>query len=122
MKHVRILWIYLKGLLRLPIYRIDVLNWAEYFYVGSCDCSGLCDALYFSCANLNLYNYTPLQIYFPKYTRQNAQMFPYNYINEAYWWRAWNWDENGRLGFFYWLKEQYKKDRTNLRKINIEEI
>ena len=80
MKHLNIFWIFVKSILHLPIYRIDVLNWAEYLYVGSCDgglddCGGLCDPLYSSCRNLNLdiCNYTELQIYFPKYSRKYAK-------------------------------------------------
>lgn len=122
MKHLNILWIFLKVRLHLPIYGIDVLNWTEYYLIG--ETSGLCEAIDLSLKSLGLKNsptrYCIVQ-YFPKYTRQNAQMFRYkNYTSGAYWWHAWDWDKNGRLGFFYWLKDQYKNDKTNLRKLNVK--
>ncbi len=119
MKHLKILCIYIKVLLNLPIYRIDVLNWAKYWYVGKT--CGLCLALVTSIDDLGL-NPFPIRYYFAEYTKQCAKRFPCNYIGYGFWWESRTWDINGRLGFFYWLKDQYKDDRKNLRNINIEEI
>ena len=123
MKHLRILWIYLKSILHLSIYRIDVLNWAEYFYVGFPNRNGLCMALSCSCKclNLDIWHYRELQTFFPKYNRANAQKFKEYYLPQpnVYWWTPDIWNIHGRLGFFYWLKDQYKNDRINLRKINV---
>ncbi len=116
MKHLKILWIYVKGLLHLPIYRIDVLNWVEYMYLG--ETSGLCAALDVAIDDLRLVRWPKIQ-YFPKYLKEHAQMFPSHYTGESYWWEPDTWEIKGRLGFFYWLKEQYKDDKTNLRNISI---
>ena len=117
MKHFKILWICVKALLHLPIYRIDVLNWVEYWYLGQT--SGLCAALDTAIDDLWLSSWPAMLRYFPKYKKEYAQMFPCDYIGELFWWEPHTWDTNGRLGFFYWLKEQYKDDKTNLRKITI---
>ena len=108
MKELEIMWLIIKALLHLPIYRIDVLNWAEYLYVGSHNSIALCPTLSRSCRNLNLgiRNDTKLQIYFPKYSRKYAQNFNENYLpsDRAFWWRINTWDTNGRLGFFLLVK------------------
>ncbi len=118
MKLFKILWIYLKCILHLPIYRIDILNWTEYFYIGKF--VGLCSAIKMAMRKLQIFNEgfdEEIVYYFPKYTMQNAQMFPYNYVGRVFWWEPDTWSISGRLGFFYWLKEQYKDDKTNLRRI-----
>jgi tRNA(Ile2) C34 agmatinyltransferase TiaS len=114
----KIMWIFIKKCLHLPIYRIDVLNWAEYFYVNKKSC--LCVALGLSLSDLDCYSYSARKI-FDKYNIENAVLFNTNLLVDSKhvpWWPVYEWTD--RLKFFYWLKSQYKNDKTNLRKLNVK--
>ena len=56
-----------------------------------------------------------LNIWFPKFVRDNALQFGANTYSK-WWWEPDVWD-TGRMDFLDWLIEQYKDDKTDLRKI-----
>ena len=65
-----------------------------------------------------LQTYVPYQlltVYFPKFRREVAFKFGANKSND-WWWEYDVWD-TGRMDFLDWLIDQYKDDKTNLRKL-----
>lgn len=100
----------IKKLLRLPIYRIDILN-----NVDTKHYNGLCEAINDSIYDA-FHKYLYLPDIFPLSTYSNALKFDaYRGGSFGYWWRPKDW-KRGRRDFFNWLKEQYKNDREDLRK------
>ena len=100
-----------KNILHLPVTRVEVLEYAKelqstHQYPGLC--ALLKDALeYYEIWSFNF-------IIFPKFKEEYAKHFGASY--HGYWWERDRWD-TGRLDFLNWLIQQYKNDRTNIRKL-----
>ena len=52
---------------------------------------------------------------FPKFRREDAINFGAHKL-DSWWWDYNGWD-TGRMDFLNWLIEEYKDDKTNLRKL-----
>jgi len=91
------------------IYRVDVLRYAKK-HKGL----GLCDTLYLALMAYGIPVKCNIESYFPLFNRSNA--FEFNANDILYWWEAGVWN-TGREDFLNWLIKQYKKDKTNLRKL-----
>ena len=62
-----------------------------------------------------LYNTLLITKCFPKFRREEALKFGAN-KEDDWWWESDVWN-TGRMDFLNWLIDQYKDDKTNLRKI-----
>ena len=101
----------IKNFLHLPVTRVDVLEYATElqatrYYPGLC--ALLDDAL----EHYDIYSF--VRVIFPKFQEEYARHFGASY--HGYWWERFNWG-TGRLDFLNWLIEQYKDDKTNIRKL-----
>ena len=98
-----------------PIYRVDILRYVKYIKQRSGLCESICSAL-FRC---NIYMPTEIEAavsrFFPLMDRKNAEHFNALY-HTGYWWYADDWT-GGRMDFLNWLIDQYKDDKTDLRKL-----
>lgn len=120
---LKIVWIKFKSIVHLPIYRKDILIWTKYYYTTY---EGLCCAIESSIRDL-IHVYNRPQHLIPLFSPYVVRIFhekhgvdirPTQYIYGLYWWEPHTWELNGgRLGFLNWLIEQYKDDKTNLRKL-----
>ena len=123
--YLRIAWIKIKSLIGLPIYPVDILLWTKHYYANE-DYDGLCCAIYNSIRDL-MHVYRPPQYFIPLFSPKVAKAFHKTHgVNISavccsygcHWWKPRVWELNGgRLGFLHWLIEQYKGNKTNLRKI-----
>lgn len=110
---------FISNLFRLPVTRVEILTYAKRLAEKHPDrYLGLClliqDSLRFYGITTQCYT-TEERYYFPLYTRQNAFCFGAT-KDTAYWWHPCQWN-TGRMDFLDWLIEQYKDDKTNLRKL-----
>lgn len=96
---------------RLPVSRKTILNRAAKLYKGKTD--GLCDALERSLIDYGIY-ISATNAFSEFFTQENAKGF--GGINPGWWWPRKDWT-SGRSEFLDWLIEQYKDDKTNLRKV-----
>lgn len=122
---LKIFWIKFKSIFNLPIYRKDALIWAKHYYANG-DCAGLCYAIEDSISDL-IHVHNKPQHFIPLLNPNVARSFQNKhgvdtsttrYNSGCFWWRPRVWELNdGRLGFLNWLIEQYKDDKTDLRKL-----
>lgn len=100
-----------KNFLHLPVTRVEVLEYAKELQ-ATCKYPGLCHLLNDALA---YYEIEPsLANIFPKFKEEYAKHFGASY--HGYWWERGRWD-TGRLDFLNWLINEYKDDRTNIRKL-----
>lgn len=109
------LYIEYKIIFNRPIYRVDILRYVKYIEQSL----GLCHSIHFAlfCCNIHV----PTEVeptvsrFFPLMDRKNAK--PFNAHSRApHWWPAGDWT-GGRMDFLNWLIDQYKDDKTDLRKL-----
>ena len=100
-----------KNFLHLPVTRVEVLEHAKELQ-STCQYPGLCLLLNNALDHYNIWPF-PSTI-FPKFKVEYAKHFGASY--RGYWWERDRWD-TGRLDFLNWLIQQYKNDRTNIRKL-----
>ena len=106
----------LKKFFHLPMYRVDVLravreNRSRYMC--------LCNAI--ACALRPLVDFYPsyvsIKYYFPVFGGKEVFNFGAHANREdTYWWLVGVWS-TGRLDYLDWLIEQYKDDKTDIRKL-----
>lgn len=104
----------ISNLFRLPVRRVEVLKKLKKNLKKN-NYQGLCLALLDACHDYNL-NYSDIIELFPGYTFANAIAFGATEHYMPYWWEKYNW-KTGRIDFLNWLIEQYKDDKTDLRKL-----
>lgn len=99
----------ISNLLHLPVTRKEVLKRAKKIKKY-----GLC---YSISHVLHAYNipYGDYHHYFPMFVRMCALRFGADGFYE-WWWKPNVWD-TGRMAFLDWLIEEYKDDKTDLRKL-----
>ena len=102
---------FISNLLNLPVTRKEVLKRAKKIKHGGI-CFSVIDVLE-DYGLLNNYHY--LTEYFPKFTKENALQFGAD-KERNWWWKPDVWD-TGRMDFLDWLIEEYKDDKTDLRKL-----
>lgn len=108
---------FISNLFHLPVRRVEILKRAKRYKE-----SGLCYAILKAAGDYKVNVHIPLTISFPLFTYNNAFPFgakiPCGYCMamNQYWWPRGIWD-SGREDFLNWLIEQYKNDKTNLRKL-----
>ena len=122
---LKILWIKFKSIVHLPIYRKDVLIWAKHYYANKY-WEGLCEVIGNSINDL-IHVYNRPQHFIPLLNPKVVKVFHKKHgvdisatrYNDGYfWWQPRVWElDGGRLGFLNWMIEQYKDDKTNLRKL-----
>ncbi len=100
-----------KNFLHLPVTRVEVLEYAKELQ-STCQYPGLCSLLNDALEHYNIRPVAPTV--FPKFTKDYARRFGASY--HGYWWEPCLWD-TGRLDFLYWLINEYKDDKTNIRKL-----
>lgn len=92
----------------ITLYRVDVLKYAlEHKKDGLCSTLG-CALIHFDTVTSNP------KILFPLFTHENAVKVA-NAQNWVYWWPKDIWD-TGREEFLKWMIEQYKDDKTNIKR------
>ena len=121
MEKIRLLWIWIKSLLKLPMYPIDILRWTRYRYVGY---PGLCCSMISCASELLGSSYSKkIEEAISAFTYENAMAFRKAHndtteiLRDYYWWPMWEWKKDGRLGFLNWMIEEMKSDKTDLREI-----
>lgn len=111
------LYIKYKIIFNRPIYRVDILRYVKYIERFS----GLCHSLFVAQTRCNVCETTETDIgafvsrYFPLMLRKNAEPFNVHPF-DSYWWPAGDWT-GGRMNFLNWLIDQYKDDKTDLKKL-----
>lgn len=101
-----------KNFLRLPVTRVEVLEHAKELQ-GTHQYQGLCFLIEDA---LSAYGICPFaSIVFPKFSPKYARQFG-AFCDYGYWWDRGEWD-TGRLDFLNWLINEYKDDKTNIRKL-----
>lgn len=109
-----------KHLLFLPVTRYEVLQYAKELQTTR-TYGGLCNLLDDALMYYNIYYPSPTEIHsspaivFSKFRLRYAKYFGTHYLL-GYWWEKGQWD-TGRLEFLDWLIDQYKNDKTNIRKL-----
>lgn len=106
-----------KNFLHLPITRVEVLEYAKELQ-STRQYPGLCLLLEDA---LSAYEIWPFaSTVFLKFNIKDARAFgayEYAYSKKGgYWWERGDWN-TGRLKYLNWLIEQYKDDKTNIRKL-----
>lgn len=101
-----------KNFLHLPVTRVEVLEHAKELQV-TCKYPGLCHLLNSALIDYEIWWASPSTT-FPKFKEEYAKHFGASY--HGYWWERGRWD-TGRLEYLNWLIEQYKDDKTNIRKL-----
>ena len=101
---------FISNLFNLPVTRKEVLERAKKIRK-----SGICSSLIFALEDYCIPCSLQLKMYFPQFVRMNALQFGADTSYE-WWWEPDVWD-TGRMDFLDWLIEQYKDDKTDLRKI-----
>lgn len=126
--------LFFKKLFFMPIYRVDVIDWAIKHHKKY---NGICAALYdgLKYAGIKKHQYLSREgntswigliindvfEIFPTHRLINARCFntwdlPYGNCNNSLWWERGDWS-NGRLDYLKWLREQYKDDKTSIKSI-----
>lgn len=104
------------------VYRKDILEYAlkHHKYIYGKNHGGLCISIIYALQHYGINAYPmKLKTFIPLFTNNNAILFKATNHNDAsmvYWWQEGVWD-TGRLDFLKWLLEQYKDDKTNLKKL-----
>ena len=102
---------FISRLLHLPVTRKEVLKRAK-----KLKRAGLCFSIEEALRDYGIrVPYQLLTVYFPQFRREVALNFGAN-KSDAWWWEYGVWN-TGRMDFLNWLIDQYKDDKTNLRKI-----
>lgn len=102
-------------LFELPVRRKSVLTLAKKIRTKHSNV-GLCAAISSALTEYGIWKDRTLKEFFPEFTFENAkEKFKADGTKEFFWWIDYN-DPN-RIEFLDWLIEQYKNDKTNLRKI-----
>lgn len=101
---------FISNLFKLPVTREEVLKRAKKIKI-----SGICYSLITALKDYGIPYNRLLREYFPKFTRENALQFGADNEN-VWWWIPYVWS-TGRMNFINWLIEEYKDDKTNLRKL-----
>lgn len=111
------LYIEYKIIFNRPIYRVDILRYVKYIEQRS----GLCHSISSALSHCNVYKTTETDVgavvsrFFSLMFRKNAEHFNASY-NAGFWWPVGDWT-GGRMDFLNWLIDQYKDDKTDLRKL-----
>lgn len=100
-----------KNFLHLPVTRVEVLEHAKELQ-GTHQYPGLCALLNDALEYYDIWS--PASTIFPKFKEDYAKHFGASY--RGYWWERFNWG-TGRLDFLNWLINEYKDDKTNIRKL-----
>lgn len=99
-----------------PIYRVDILRYVKYIE----HCWGLCHSINSALVYCNV-DVTAISIdayisrFFPLFKRKYAEPFNAQPL-AVFWWPLGDWT-GGRMDFLNWLIDQYKDDKTDLRKL-----
>ena len=102
---------FISNLLGFPVTRKEVLKRAKKFKGRS-----LCFSISHTLNEYDiLHSFNHLYALFPKFIKRNALPFGANRFSE-WWWDEFVW-ETGRMDFLDWLIEEYKDDKTDLRKL-----
>lgn len=101
---------FISNLFNLPVTRKEVLKRAK-----KLKRAGLCFSIDRALIDYEIYSNHLLITYFPKFKREEALKFGAN-KSDAWWWEHDVWD-TGRMDFLNWLIDQYKDDKTDLRKL-----
>lgn len=102
-----------KRLSFLPVTRYEVLQYAKELQATHAYKS-LCSLLGYALMDYDIYYPRPIEIIFPKFKEEYAKHFGASYY--GYWWERDRWD-TGRLDFLNWLINEYKDDKTDIRKL-----
>jgi hypothetical protein len=102
---------FISNLLERPVTRKEVLERVKKIKIR-----GLCHSISYVLNEYNILNDLHfLYIWFPKFVKENALQFGADKYSD-WWWKCDVWD-TGRMDFLNWLIEQYKDDKTDLRKL-----
>ena len=102
---------FISRLFHLPVTRKEVLKRAK-----KLKRAGLCFSIDEALRDYGIdLSYAFVVKYFPKFRREEALKFGAHEL-DSWWWEQNVWD-TGRMDFLNWLIDQYKDDKTNLRKI-----
>lgn len=101
---------FISNLFNLPVTRKEVLKRAK-----KLKRPGLCFSIDEALRDYGINLDYPFMKLFPKFEREEALNFGAE-KEDAWWWEHDVWD-TGRMDFLNWLIEEYKDDKTNLRKI-----
>jgi len=101
---------FISNILNLPVTRKEVLKRAK-----KLKREGLCFSIDRVLIDYGIYINVDYHSLFPKFRREEALNFGAE-KKGAWWWEQDVWD-TGRMDFLNWLIEEYKDDKTNLRKI-----
>lgn len=101
---------FISNLFRIPVTRKEVLKRAK-----KIKRSGICYSVISALRDYGVPCNHWLDEYFPKFTKENALQFGAD-KDDNWWWTPNVWD-TGRMDFLNWLIEEYKDDKTDLRKL-----
>ena len=102
---------FISNLFNLPVTRKEVLERAKKLKKA-----GLCFAIDEALRDYGINLHHPFSTtYFPKFRKEMAFKFGANKL-DSWWWPPRIWD-TGRMDFINWLIDQYKDDKTDLRKL-----
>ena len=104
---------FISRLFNIPVTRKEVLKRAK-----KLKRAGLCFSIEEALRNYGVYTgiFRPCLVkYFPKFSKEEALNFGAE-KEDSWWWECSVWN-TGRMDFLNWLIDQYKDDKTNLRKI-----
>ena len=101
---------FISRLLHLPVTRKEVLKRAK-----KLKRAGLCFSIDRALIDYGIYLNVSYHYLFPKFRREVALNFGAN-KSDDWWWECGVWN-TGRMDFLNWLIDQYKDDKTNLRKL-----
>lgn len=91
------------------VYRKDIIEYALKHNHSAGVCRALWESLRHYDINININKYLPLA------TFDNAKRFRAIQLSSGYWWLFNDW--TNRIKYLKWLLEQYKDDKTNLKKL-----
>lgn len=113
------MWIFIKRIFKLPITRYEVLRCAKKRAIKHPEIyGGICNIIIdILTLDFDLSMEGTLKDYFPKFTYENAFKFGAIPGEHVYWWKHKDW-KGDRMKFLDWLIQEYKDDKTNLRKLN----
>ena len=103
---------FISNLFNLPVTRKEVLKRAK-----KLKRVGLCSSIAEALRNYGVYSNVPhlFTEYFPKFREEEALNFGAEW-KLGWWWEPDVWN-TGRMDFLDWLIEEYKDDKTDLRKL-----
>ena len=104
---------FINNLFRCPLTRKEVLKRAKKYKDY-----GLCYAIFRAFLHYGITidgHYSTIRNIFPLFEVENATQFKVHFDRD-YWWNKGVWN-TGRSDFLDWLIEQYKDDKTDLRKL-----